>query len=513
MPASALRLVLGDQLDRDAAHLRDVDADRDIIVMAEVADEALRPGYHRARSAMFLAAMRHMRDDLRERGLRVDYVALDDDGPRSLPAALSDAISRHAPQRVVMLRPGRHDLLASLTRVCADADVPLERVADDHFLCSVDGFAGWAEGRKLLRMEDFYRWMRRRHGILLEDGEPVGGLWNFDHDNRAGFGRSGPGEVPTPPALEPTRHQRDVAAMLDARSTDLLGETDLRWPVTPEAAQTWLDAFIDQRLPRFGRFQDAMWTDEAWLWHAHLSAAINLRLLHPREVIDRAVLAYQRGHAPIAAVEGFVRQILGWREYVRGIYWLRGPDQAFDNALGATAPLPPAFWSGTTHMRCMSQVVQQLLRHGYAHHIQRLMVAGLLAQLWGSAPREVHEWFMALYVDSIEWVTMPNVLGMSQYADGGRLGSKPYIASGKYVQRQSNYCDGCRYDPAVDIGDQACPFTTLYWDFLARHRERFADHPRMALQVKNLDRRDAERARAVAERVARLRELAAEGAL
>lgn len=513
MPAITLRLVLGDQLDRDAAHLRDADPDRDVVVMAEVADEALRPGYHRARTAMFLAAMRHMRDDLSERGLRVDYTELADDGPRSLADALDRALSRHQPERVVALRPGRHDLRTSLQRACDRADVPLRWVSDDHFLCSVDEFATWAEGRKLYRMEDFYRWMRRRHDVLMDGDDPIGERWNYDHDNRDAFGKDGPGGVPAPPELEPTKHQLDVARMLEEHGADLLGEIDLRWPVTPDGAAAWLDAFIEQRLPCFGRYQDAMWTDEAWLWHAHLSAAINLRLLHPRDVIARAVDALRNEHAPIEAVEGFVRQILGWREFIRGIYWLRGPDQAFDNALDATAPLPAQYWTGETNMRCVSQVVQQLLRHGYAHHIQRLMVAGLFAQLWGAAPRDVHEWFMALYVDSVEWVTMPNVLGMSQFADGGALGSKPYVASGKYVKRQSNYCDGCRYRPDRDTGDDACPFTTLYWDFLARHRGRFENHPRMALQIRNLDRRGDERTDAVSKRVGVLRRMAADGEL
>ena len=271
------------------------------------------------------------------------------------------------------------------------------------------------------------------------------------------------------------------------------------WPVTRAQALQALQVFISERLPNFGHWQDAMWTGEPWLYHAHLAAAMNLKLLHPREVIAAAEAAWREGHAPLPAVEGFIRQILGWREYVRGIYWLKMPDYAEQNALDAQHDLPAWYWTGQTPMRCMADAIGQTLQHGYAHHIQRLMVTGLFALLYGAQPRQVHGWYLSVYVDAVEWVELPNTLGMSQYADGGLLASKPYIATGRYIERMSDHCRGCRFDPGQRTGERACPFTTLYWDFLIRHEARFAKHPRLALQVKNLARIEpAERSAIVA---------------
>ena len=270
--------------------------------------------------------------------------------------------------------------------------------------------------------------------------------------------------------------------------------------MTPEEAQLALADFIEHRLPLFGRYQDAMWTGEPWLYHARLSTSMNLKLLHPRVVIDAAVQAWRDGRAPVEAVEGFVRQVLGWREFVRGVYWHRMPGMLDANVLQADQPLPALYWTGRTHMRCLSESVGQTLTHGYAHHIQRLMVTGLFAQLVGVAPREIHAWYLAVYVDAVEWVELPNTLGMSQYADGGYMVSKPYVASGRYVERMSNYCANCRYKPGESIGEDACPFTTLYWDFLARHEDRFRNHPRAGMQWRSLDRVPAEKREAIAAR-------------
>jgi deoxyribodipyrimidine photolyase-related protein len=292
-----------------------------------------------------------------------------------------------------------------------------------------------------------------------------------------------------PAAFAPDAITRDVIALVDKEFADHPGDlTTFDWPVTPEQAKRALDDFIQHRLPEFGTYQDAMWTREPWLYHSRLSAAMNLKLLNPRTVIDAAVVAYESGHARLESVEGFVRQILGWREYVRGVYYLLMPEYIERNALKAHRDLPKFYWTGDTDMNCLKDAITQTLKYGYAHHIQRLMVTGLYALLAGVEPKQVHEWYLAVYVDAVEWVELPNTLGMSQYADGGVMGSKPYIASGKYIQRMSNYCVNCRFNPAKAVGEDACPFTTLYWDFIARHEAMLAANPRTVMQVKNWKR-------------------------
>jgi deoxyribodipyrimidine photolyase-related protein len=356
-------------------------------------------------------------------------------------------------------------------------------------------------------METFYREQRRRFGVLMQGGEPRGGQWNFDAENRAAFGPGGPGSLPPPARFAPDAITAEVLAEVATRFAKHPGSlADFAWPVTREQALQSLQRFITERLPLFGHYQDAMWPGEPWLYHAHLSAALNLKLLNPREVVDAAVAALDAGHAPLTSVEGFVRQILGWREYVRGIYWTQMPGYAALNALDAQAYLPAWYWTGDTDMACLRDTLRQTLATGYAHHIQRLMVTGLYALLLGVRPQQVHEWFLAVHVDAVEWVELPNTLGMSQFGDGGLMASKPYIASGAYIDRQSPYCATCRYRPAERTGPQACPFTTLYWDFLLRHETRFASHPRLALQVRNLARLDEAERHAIQTQAQALRQ-------
>lgn len=502
-----LIVVLGDQLDLESSVFDDFDPDRDAVWMAEVAHEAEQVWSTKARIAVFLAAMRHFRDALRERGWRVEYRALDRHAHPTLEAALAADLATLRPERVVAVRPGEWRLAQSLPAVCREAGVAWSERIDTHFYCDPRDFADWAKSKKELRLEFFYRWLRKREDVLMTDGEPIGGRWNFDAENRGSFGKHGPERLPKPRVFAPDATTREVVALVESRFASHPGRLDdFDWPLTPAQAQDALDDFVAHRLPLFGQYQDAMWRNEPWLYHSRLSAAMNLKLLSPRRVVDAAVEAYRRGHAPIEAVEGFVRQILGWREFVRGVYWLRMPGFLDDNALGADAPLPAFYWTGRTEMACLRDALRQTLDLGYAHHIQRLMVAGLFALLFGVRPREIHAWYLAVYVDAVEWVELPNVLGMSQYADGGKMVSKPYAASGKYIQRMSNYCAGCRFDPGEALGPKACPFTTLYWDFLDRHAERFRDHPRAGMQWRNLDRIPEERMRAIRERAARLRE-------
>jgi len=497
--------VLGDQLDHRSRAFDGFDARLDRVWMAEVPAESEHVPSHKARIALFLAAMRHFRDELRARGWTVDYRVLGTAAGRSLGDALCSDLEQLHPARIVLVEPGEHRVAVQITAAARAAGVPLEFRDDDHFFITAREFAGWADGRKEFRLEHFYRWMRRRTGVLMEGDQPAGGRWNFDADNRRSFGTAGPGLVPPPVAFPPdttTRAVLDEVAQVFSGHPGLLDAFD--WPVTREQALAALEDFIVHRLPSFGHWQDAMWRGEPWLYHSRLAAALNLKLLSPREVCAAAELAWREGRAPLASVEGFVRQILGWREFVRGIYWREMPEYLERNSLGADRRLPSFFWTGETDLACLRETIGQTLALGYAHHIQRLMVTGLFMLLWGVRPREAHEWYLAVYVDAVEWVELPNTLGMSQFADGGLLASKPYVASGKYVARMSDYCAGCRYRPDRAHGDDACPYTTLYWDFLARHRERFADHPRLALQVRNLERLAASERAAIAARAAAL---------
>ncbi len=478
-----LILVLGDQLDHRSAAFDDFDKTRDAVWMAEVTAESEHVWSHKARIAMFLAAMRHFRDDLRARDITVHYTELSES---SLGVELARAVRKLQPSTVIVVEPGEWRVEQELKQAVPSLEIRPDR----HFFCSREEFAAHAQGRKQLRLEFFYRAMRKKHDVLMDGEAPVGGAWNFDKENRQAFGKEGPGLMPQPLGFKPDPTTRAVLELVEKRFAKHPGRLErFDWPVTHAQASKALDDFILNRLADFGRVEDAMWTGEPWLYHSRLSAALNLKLLDPRDAIAAAVKAYCQKRAPIQAVEGFVRQILGWREYVRGVYWLYMPQYRERNALKATADLPSFYWTGETEMNCLREVIGQTLELGFAHHIQRLMVTGLYALLRGVNPHTIHEWYLAVYVDAIEWVELPNVLGMSQYADGGIMASKPYIATGKYIQRMSNYCDDCRYDPAQATGPNACPFTTLYWDFLQRHREALIQNPRMALQVKNLGRK------------------------
>lgn len=497
-PVRHLLLVLGDQLDGTSGLLQDADAARDRVWMAEVAGEATHVWSHKARIALFLAAMRHFRAMLVEQGLDVAYHALETHDRGRLGELLEQDLKRLRPSLVRVVLPGDYRVQQEIGAACKAADVPLETLFDGHFIDSPEGFSDWARGRKQLRLEYYYRELRRRTGLLMEQNQPAGGKWNFDGDNRKTFGREGPGMLPVPLAFPPDRITRDVIGLVEQRFPDHPGRLEaFDWPVNRPQALAALEDFIRHRLPAFGPFQDALWQDEPWLYHSRLSAALNLKLLSPMEVCRAAETAWREGLAPLQSVEGFIRQILGWREYVRGLYWYRMPAYLGSNALQASQELPAFYWTGKTEMRCLAQTIGQTLEYGYAHHIQRLMVTGLYALLFGVRPKAVHEWYLAVYVDAVEWVEAPNTIGMSQFGDGGLMASKPYCATGKYIQRMSNYCGDCRFNPQQRVGDEACPFTTLYWDFLQRNRERLARIPRMNMQLKNLERIDPTEMRSI----------------
>lgn len=478
-----LCLILGDQLNHDSELFNGFDAQQDRLAMMEVSGESTEPasGFHR--TVLFLAAMRHFAAELTECRQAPLYLTLAQ-GMCSFTDALNAILTDYQPDCVRLVLPGDYRVLQEIRALCQARGLALQLEPDNHFIARPGEFSHWMKGRKQPRMEHWYRHLRKRTGILMADGQPEAGQWNYDADNRKSFGKTGPQGNPGSPAVVPDAITREVIEDVRRYLPALAGDNDrFQWPVTRRAALQALERFIRERLPHFGDYQDAMWTDQPFLYHAWLSAALNLKLLHPREVIEQALSAYRSGSAPINAVEGFVRQILGWREYIRGLYWHRKALWSELNGLDQHRPLPDFYWHGETGMECLKQSISQVLDTGYGHHIQRLMVTGLFALLYGANPQAVHRWYLALFVDAVAWVEMPNTLAMSQYADLGFLASKPYIASGNYIRKMSDYCQHCRYNPAKASGETACPFTTLYWDFVERHQALLKQNPRTGMQV------------------------------
>ncbi len=468
--------ILGDQLSANLSSLSHADPASTIILMAEVADEAAYVPHHKQKLALVYSAMRHFAEERRADGFTVDYRPLED-GIVSLTQALVDATARHQPDRIVACQAAEHRVIADQQGWESATGIPVTLLEDDRFLVSLPDFRAWADGRKRLRMEDFYRWQRQLTGILMDGDQPLGGAWNYDADNRKPLPKGI--AIPDAPSFQPDDITRGVITMVEQRFPENFGTTArFGWPVTRAQALTALDRFIAERLVSFGDYQDALADSHETLFHSLLSPAINLGLLSPREVIDAAAAALDDG-APLNAVEGFVRQILGWREYVRGIYHLAGPDYVHRNHLGATRPLPDFYWTADSGMRCLDAAVAQTRDLAYAHHIQRLMVLGNFALLAGIDPHEIHRWFLAVYADAYEWVEAPNVIGMGVFADGGLMASKPYAAGGAYIHRMGNHCASCRYKVRQKSGPTACPFNYLYWDFIARHEENLSSNQRM----------------------------------
>ena len=471
-----LILVLGDQLTESLSALCEGDPSRDIVVMAEVMGEAAYVPHHPKKIAFLFAAMRKFAARLEGQGWRVRYTRLDDAlNTHSIPGELIRRAAETGAAEVLATEPGEFRLIAALE----DCPIPVHQFPDDRFLCSHAEFATWAEGRKELRMEWFYREMRRKTGLLMEGDQPAGGKWNYDHDNR----KPAPGEISFdgPLRFKPDSITEEVLALVEARFPDNFGTLAPFWFATDRAgAFKALDHFIAHALPRFGDFQDAMLDTNRFLYHSVISMYLNAGLLGWREVCEAAEAAYRAGHAPLNAVEGFIRQIIGWREFMRGIYFRQGPGYTRMNTLGHDRPLPDFYWTADTKMRCMSRAVEQTRDEAYAHHIQRLMVTGNFALLAGIDPYQVHEWYLAVYADAYEWVEAPNVIGMSQFADGGIVGSKPYVSGGNYINKMSDHCKHCAYEVGEKTGEKACPFNYMYWAFLHRHRDRFGRNPRMA---------------------------------
>ena len=471
--------ILGDQLSHTLASLRAVTPAEAVVLMMEVAEEATYVPHHPQKIALFFSAMRHFADELREQGWTVDYVRVDDPANTGdFVGEVARAAQRHCATRIVTVAGGEWRVVDSQRSWAERARLPLTALDDDRFLCTIEQFAGWAEGRKRMVMEDFYRIMRRQTGLLMDGDQPVGGQWNYDQENRKSVPK---GHRFTPPLrFAPDATTTEVMALVAGRFGNHFGSIDgFSWAVTREQALAALTDFITHRLPGFGDFQDAMVIGEDVLNHSLLAPALNLGLLSPLEVCQAAEAAYHAGTAPLNAVEGFIRQILGWREYVRGLYWFAGPDYTARNHLAATRPLPALFWGAPTDLKCLSQAVDATRRNAMAHHIQRLIILGNFAMLTGTDPAEVHRWYLAVYADALEWVEAPNVIGMSQFADGGLMATKPYAAGGAYVNRMSDHCKSCKYDVKQRTGPKACPLNSLYWDFLARHEDTLKNNQRL----------------------------------
>lgn len=502
--ANQLRVVLSDQLSETLSALHDLTL-QDTVLLCEVREEATYVKHHPKKIAFWFATMRHFSQSLEQKGIRVRYVTLTDpDNTNTLKGEIIRAVHDLQIQRVIVTEPSEYRLKQLMKEAHAWLNVPLNMRPDQRFVCSLETFAALSQNKKQWRMEYFYREMRKKYRILIEpDGKPTGGQWNYDKDNR----KSPTENLVSPPRISHKKSSllKEVLTLVAEEFSDHFGDLEpFHYAVTREQALIELNHFIEYLLPQFGDYQDAMVKGEAYLYHSLLSSYLNAGLLLPLEVCQHAEHAYRQGRAPLAATEGFIRQVLGWREYVRGIYWMNMPAYAELNYLNAHHPLPDFYWGNHTHMTCVSESVAHTQQHAYSHHIQRLMVTGNFALLAGLDVKQVQEWYLAVYSDAYEWVEMPNTLGMALFGDGGILGSKPYAASGKYIDKMSNFCKHCRYDPQDTLGEKACPFNALYWDFMARHQNLLKDNHRLFYVYATWNKFSKEKQEAIREKASQL---------
>ncbi len=480
-----LRVLFADQLSASLSALRDADLHQDTVFMAEVDEELTREPHHKQKITLILAAMRCFAEQLRESGFNLEYIALDDpQNAGTLTAEVRRALQRGRYDALVVTEPGEYAGMRMVEDWSGLFGLPVEVRPDDRFLCSIPEFQQWARGRRELRMEYFYRYMRRRYGWLMEDGAPVGGRWNFDAENRKPLPAAA--AVPEWVRKRPDSKVQEVMELVESRFPHHFGSlSGFGWAVDRDGALQVLSHFVEERLPRFGDYQDAMRSGETLLFHSGISPYLNIGLLTPREVVERVLAAYEAGAVSLSSAEGFIRQVIGWREFIRGVYWTNMPGYPESNFFQAHRRLPDFFWNAETPMRCIRETVQAAIDHAYAHHIQRLMVTGNFALLAGLEPAEVERWYLAVFADAFEWVELPNTHGMVLHADGGMVGSKPYAASGAYISRMSDYCSRCAYSPKKRTGEGACPFNFLYWNFIFEHEQKLRENPRMALVLKS----------------------------
>ena len=482
--------IFADQLSLELPPLSISEKEDSVILMMEVRGEAETVPHHRKKLIFLFSAMRHFAEELTKLGWTVDYIKLTDEGNTgSFTQEMKRAVKRHKTDQIRLCEPSEYRVLEEVKSWDAKLNTPVTLMPDTRFIASKEEFSTWAEGRKQYRMEYFYREMRRKTGLLMHNDEPEGGKWNYDKENRK------PAKadlfMPRPIRFTADEISREVIEMVETEFPTRYGDIDdFFFAVTRKEALESLEYFIKEALPRFGDYQDAMLTGEPFLYHSLLSLYLNAGLLGPLEICRAVEGAYKDGHAPLNAAEGYIRQIIGWREYVRGIYWYFMPEYLDRNALKATRDLPDFYWTGDTDMHCLAEATRQTKQHAYAHHIQRLMITGNFAMLIGVNPKHVHEWYLAVYIDAFEWVELPNTLGMSQFGDGGLLGSKPYASSGSYINRMSNYCSTCKYDVKERIGPTACPFNSLYWHFIDRNADMLKGNNRMSMIYRNLEKMD-----------------------
>jgi len=489
--------ILGDQLSLRNTALASARKGQDCLLFIESRETFGRLSYHRHRLMLILSAMRHFAEERKAEGWDVEYHSLQD-APDSR-SILLDHMKRRRPSLIFVTNPNNYHERQDLESLADHLPSPLKVIPTGQFLCPQDDFIEFSQGKKRLLMENFYREMRRRTGLLMEsDGKPVGGEWNYDGENRATFrdwkkaGSPRPG-ILRKPIQDPIT--RSVGLELETHFPKAPGRADdFAFPVTRGEALRWLDDFIQHRLANFGTWQDLMVEGEPDMFHSIISPMLNIGLLDPLECAKAAELAYLKGRAPLHAVEGFIRQIIGWREFVNGIYWLKMPGYEQMNSLSSERNLPDFFYSGKTDMNCLQQVLNEVLKGGFNHHIQRLMVLGNFLLLAGVIPKEALRWFNEMYVDAHDWVMAANLLGMALHADGGFMATKPYASGGAYINKMSNYCSGCSYSPDTKVGQGACPFNLLYWNFYETHQDRFANNPRTAMMVRSwLKRPEKER--------------------
>lgn len=492
-----LIVIFGDQLSLNVSSLNLCNKENDIILMCEVAHEATFVKHHKKKIAFLFSAMRHFALELINQGYRVDYIKLNDDNnTHSFEGEVKRAINRYDINKIIVTEPSEYRVLENVKSWGTALNIPIDILEDNRFLCTHSEFAHWASKHKQLRMEFFYREMRKKYHILMDYDKPEGGEWNYDSENRKP--PSDNLKIPKPYVAENDAITLEVIDLVAQKFSTHFGSLDnFYFAVTRTQALYILEKFIDERLMSFGDYQDAMVQNEPWLYHSHISFYINCGLLNPLECIEAVQKAYYNKQAPLNATEGFIRQILGWREYIRGIYWLRMPDYAALNYFNADKNLPEFYWNGNTKMNCLRQCVLETQQNAYAHHIQRLMVLGNFALLAGIDPKQVNEWFLIVYADAYEWVEMPNVTGMILYADGGYLASKPYAAGGSYINKMSNYCKNCSYKVTQKNGKSACPFNYLFWDFLIRNRSKLEKNPRICMMYRTFDKMDSDKKQAI----------------
>lgn len=491
-----MRVLYPDQLSQAISSLKDLVPEQDTLLLCETSDWFTTVKHHKMKLVFILSAMRHFADELKQKKFPLKYIELDD--PHNSGTIVAE-IERHITsdiRRVVITEPSEYHSFVALKDLQSRLSIPLEIREDDRFLSTHEEFTDWAKSRKELRMEFFYRKMRLKYNILIKDGIPEGGRWNYDSLNRK-FPKNSI-QIPQNFRVDSDAITDEVIDLVKKKFSDHFGEIEpFCYGVTHNQAKKALSLFIQDRLQYFGDYQDAMLQNEPWMFHSHLSGYINIGLLDPLECIRAVEKAYYSHQVSLNASEGFIRQILGWREYIRGIYWLKMPAYQGSNYLGAKRPLPDFYWTGDTKLNCLKQCVRETKQHAYAHHIQRLMVLGNFALLTGIDPRYINEWYWIVYIDAYHWVELPNVIGMILYADGGLLGSKPYAASGAYINKMSNYCKSCTYNVSLKNGVNSCPFNYLYWNFLIQHEDKFKKNPRLNMVYSQLQKMEKDRIKAI----------------